>query len=144
MAIDLTSLNSIDSSQKYNPQATSIALQGQLSRSLLGSFPDTYSSGISSDLLYKVYDMRAISPGIMAAYLDKVKVSEDESAVADVENVKTEDNPEIAENVVYDSQLSEGRGYDLDALKKIQVDMDKFYSDPKNQFKDYYTVDVVA
>jgi hypothetical protein len=74
MAIDISSLNSIKSTGKYNPQATSMALRGQLSRNILGSFPDTYKGGISSNLLYKIYDSKAISPAIMAAYLEKVRI----------------------------------------------------------------------
>ncbi|MBL8026642.1 MAG: hypothetical protein JNL74_09540 [Fibrobacteres bacterium] len=151
MAISISSMGFPDTSGKYNPEFTNISLRGQLSKSLLGGL-DTYDGGISSALLYKIYDFRAITPITMAAYTDKMKASETDDVSASDEDVAeipaktnetdTSKSPADELPVTYSSQLAEGRGYDLDALQRIKEDMDKFYSDPKNVYKEYQPVDV--
>jgi hypothetical protein len=107
---------------------------------------------LNADLLYRVYDMKAISPATLSSYLNKMQEAQDggtkeTETVTEPEKAKSEEpvaqeEPAVETQTGYVSLLAEGRGYDLDAIKKIQDDMTKFYSNPDNKYKTYGSVDV--
>ncbi|OGS35816.1 MAG: hypothetical protein A2293_03275 [Elusimicrobia bacterium RIFOXYB2_FULL_49_7] len=131
----------------------SLALSANLKNqntSLLNGLGNSYSSGsvgLGSSLLYKIYDNKAITPSILNDYYAKMKAalaqeSEDATTTAvtdeqDAETVKSDDSKTSMASAVYQPQMSEGRGYDYESVRKLYEDMLNFYSKPENAFKVY-------
>lgn len=120
--------------------------------SSLGSSSSSSTSGLSSSLMYQVYDSKAITSGILQAYYDKINAAEasepvestsettesDETSASDTQNTKAPTTSQAETDVSYYlPELGEGRGYDLSAVQKFYQDIQDFYDKPANLYKAY-------
>jgi len=112
----------------------------------LGSFLPSADTGLSSSLIYQIYDSKAVTTAILESYKKKVDAaSADTAASASTDTAPAQDTAaattpadatppaEDATAQTYQPQISDGRGYDAAAVAKYY----DWFSNPDNVYKTY-------
>jgi len=134
--------------QKLDYALATSALNKSFSLNLLGAIPEQSNNGLTSALMYQIYDSKALTVSVLEAYKKRLDASE---SLEEEKNQDSSETTDASEGAAADTETAEsatptpaympgieaGRGYNAEAVRKYYDEMAAWYADPKNAGKNY-------